>query len=174
MHKEVDLRFVFGHTPLEYRDTLHLIAEGKVDCAPMITGVVGLDGVANAFDALKDPEQHAKILVDPGRRGSFPVPVRRCVSRARSSSSARIGTPRLQDCTPCATQSFRTSMISATVAPAARAPLMWRRVPGAYRCVYEASNATLSNSTSFALMTPLAYTGMAVAKNWSVHAGSSA
>lgn len=65
IHKEIDLRFVFGHSPLEYRDTLHLIADGKVNCEPMITGVVGLDGVAGAFDALKDPEQHAKILIDP-------------------------------------------------------------------------------------------------------------
>lgn len=75
LHKEVDVRFAFGHTPLEYRDTVHLIAEGKVNCAPMITGIVGLDGVANAFDALKDPEQHAKILVDPGSRATSPVPV---------------------------------------------------------------------------------------------------
>ena len=65
IHKEIDLRFVFGHSPLEYRDTLHMIAEGKVNCAPMITGTVGLEGVANAFDALKDPEKHAKILIDP-------------------------------------------------------------------------------------------------------------
>lgn len=65
IHKEIDLRFVFGHSPLEYRDTLHMIAEGKVDCAPMITGTVGLHGVASAFDALKDPERHAKILIDP-------------------------------------------------------------------------------------------------------------
>ncbi len=65
IHKEIDLRFVFGHSPLEYRDTLHMIADGKVNCAPMITGVVGLAGVANAFDALKDPEKHAKILIDP-------------------------------------------------------------------------------------------------------------
>ena len=65
IHKEIDLRFCFGHSPLEYRDTLHMIAEGKVNCASMITGVVGLDGVANAFDALKDPERHAKILIDP-------------------------------------------------------------------------------------------------------------
>jgi threonine dehydrogenase-like Zn-dependent dehydrogenase len=63
--KEVDLRFVFGHTPLEYRDTVHMIADGKLNCAPLITGSVGLDGVAGAFDALRDPEQHAKILVDP-------------------------------------------------------------------------------------------------------------
>ena len=65
IHKEIDLRFVLGHTPLEYRDTLHMIAEGKVNCGPMITGTVGLDGVADAFDALKDPEKHAKILIDP-------------------------------------------------------------------------------------------------------------
>ena len=65
IQKEVELRFVFGHSPLEYRDTVHLIAEGKVNCAPMITGTVGLDGVAGAFEALGDPERHAKILVDP-------------------------------------------------------------------------------------------------------------
>lgn len=65
IHKEIDLRFVFGHSPLEYRDTLHMIAEGKVDCAPMITGKVGLAGVAGAFDALRDPGLHAKILVAP-------------------------------------------------------------------------------------------------------------
>jgi threonine dehydrogenase-like Zn-dependent dehydrogenase len=70
IHKEIDLRFVFGHSPLEYRDTLHMIAEGKVDCAPMLTGVVGLEGVENAFDALRDPERHAKILINPKLAGT--------------------------------------------------------------------------------------------------------
>jgi threonine dehydrogenase-like Zn-dependent dehydrogenase len=65
--KEVDLRFVFNHTPLEYRDTLHLIAEGKLGCAPLITGEVGLDGVAGAFDELATPERHAKILINPAQ-----------------------------------------------------------------------------------------------------------
>ena len=31
INKEIDLRFVFGYTPLEFRDTLHMLAEGKVD-----------------------------------------------------------------------------------------------------------------------------------------------
>ena len=75
IHKEIDLRFVFGHSPLEFRDTLHMIADGKVDCAPLLTGVVGLDGVAIAFDALKDPEQHAKILIDPVSAATQPVAV---------------------------------------------------------------------------------------------------
>ena len=32
-----DLRFVLGHTPLEFRDTLHMLADGKVNVAPLIT-----------------------------------------------------------------------------------------------------------------------------------------
>jgi threonine dehydrogenase-like Zn-dependent dehydrogenase len=75
IHKEIDVRFIFGHSPLEFRDTVHLIAWGKVDCAPLVTGIVGLDGVANAFDALADPELHAKILIDPTRSERSPVPV---------------------------------------------------------------------------------------------------
>jgi threonine dehydrogenase-like Zn-dependent dehydrogenase len=65
INKEIDLRFVIGYTPLEFRDTLHMLAEGRVDPRPLITGTVGLDGVADAFDALADPEAHAKILIDP-------------------------------------------------------------------------------------------------------------
>jgi threonine dehydrogenase-like Zn-dependent dehydrogenase len=65
INKEIELRFVLGYTPLEFRDTLHMLADGKVDPAPLVTGVVGLAGVERAFDALGDPERHAKILIDP-------------------------------------------------------------------------------------------------------------
>lgn len=75
IHKEIDLRFSMGHTPLEYRDTVHMIAEGRVNCAPLVTGIVGLDGVASAFDALRDPETHAKILIDPASAAWSPGPV---------------------------------------------------------------------------------------------------
>jgi len=65
INKETDLRFVLGYTPAEFRRALHLLAEGEVDPTPLVTGTVGLDGVAGAFDALGDPETHAKVLVDP-------------------------------------------------------------------------------------------------------------
>lgn len=74
INKEIDLRFVLGYTPLEFHDALHLLAEGKVNAEPIITGVVGLGGVANAFDALKDPETHAKILIDPKSTSEVPEP----------------------------------------------------------------------------------------------------
>ena len=61
INKEIEMQFVLGYTPLEFRDSLHMIAEGKIDCSPLITGIVGLNGVTNAFSALRDPELHAKI-----------------------------------------------------------------------------------------------------------------
>ncbi|MFL6060011.1 MAG: zinc-binding dehydrogenase [Marmoricola sp.] len=74
INKEIDLRFVLGYTPLEFHDALHLLADGKVDAEPLVTGVVGLEGVAGAFEALKDPETHAKILIDPSSGATSPQP----------------------------------------------------------------------------------------------------
>lgn len=72
INKEIDLRFVLAYTPLDFRDTLHLLAEGKVDPSPLITGTVGLDGVAAAFDALAVPGRHAKVLIDPASDATAP------------------------------------------------------------------------------------------------------
>ena len=71
--KEIDLRFVLGYTPLEFRDALYMLADGKVDVTPLITGTVGLNGVEKAFDALGDPEAHAKILIDPKSDTAVPT-----------------------------------------------------------------------------------------------------
>ncbi len=72
MGKEIDIRFVFGYTPLEFRDTLHMLADGKLDASALVTGTVGLDGVETAFQALGDPEKHAKIMIDPASAATAP------------------------------------------------------------------------------------------------------
>lgn len=69
INKEIELRFVLGYSPLEYRDALHLLADGKIHPGCMITGTVGLDGVEGAFAALGNPELHAKILINPNHQG---------------------------------------------------------------------------------------------------------
>lgn len=74
VNKELDLRFVLGYTPLEFRDTLHLLASGRVDPSPLLTGTVGLEGVEAAFEALGSPEEHAKILIDPTLPGAGITP----------------------------------------------------------------------------------------------------
>jgi threonine dehydrogenase-like Zn-dependent dehydrogenase len=63
--KELNIQFVLGYDPNEFAECLRAIAEGDLPVAPLITGEVGLDGVAGAFDALADPDQHCKILVVP-------------------------------------------------------------------------------------------------------------
>lgn len=72
INKEIDLRFVLGYTPLEFRDTLHMLAEGDIDPRPLITGTVGLEGVDTAFKALGNPDIHAKILIDPHSTAATP------------------------------------------------------------------------------------------------------
>lgn len=65
--KELSLQFVLAYTPEEFSRSLHLLAEGKVDAGALITSKVGLDGVKGAFEALANPEQHTKILIEPWR-----------------------------------------------------------------------------------------------------------
>jgi threonine dehydrogenase-like Zn-dependent dehydrogenase len=65
INKELNLQFVLGYAPDEFADTLRNIAEGNINVAPLITGKVGVEGVAKAFEDLASPEQHAKILVEP-------------------------------------------------------------------------------------------------------------
>jgi threonine dehydrogenase-like Zn-dependent dehydrogenase len=63
--KQLNMQFVLGYTQQEFTQSLHHIAEGKIDVSPLITGTVGLGGVNDAFAELANPEKHAKVLVDP-------------------------------------------------------------------------------------------------------------
>ncbi len=63
--KQLNVQFVLAYTGQEFAESLHHIAEGKVDVTPLITGTVGLSGVNEAFAELANPERHAKVMVDP-------------------------------------------------------------------------------------------------------------
>ena len=69
--KEIAVQFVLAYTAEEFAETLRALTEGEIDGRPLITGRVGVDGVAKAFDALGEPDAHAKILVEPWRRGGL-------------------------------------------------------------------------------------------------------
>ncbi len=63
--KELNLQFVLYYTPEEFAEALAAVASGQLDWQPLVTGTVGLEGIAGAFSALEDPETHAKIMIDP-------------------------------------------------------------------------------------------------------------
>ncbi len=63
--KNLTLKFVMGWTAAEFEQSLHHLAEGRIDGETLVTGQVDLDGVPAAFDALGSPDEHVKILVRP-------------------------------------------------------------------------------------------------------------
>jgi threonine dehydrogenase-like Zn-dependent dehydrogenase len=64
--KELTIRSSYGTYPAAYAATLRDIAEGRIDAGSIITDVVGLDGLAGAFEDLSRPDAQAKIVVVPG------------------------------------------------------------------------------------------------------------
>jgi threonine dehydrogenase-like Zn-dependent dehydrogenase len=65
--KQIDIRFVVGFTPEEFSRSLKDIADGRIDAGSIITDVVGLDGVADAFQRLSDPHSQVKIAIEPSQ-----------------------------------------------------------------------------------------------------------
>lgn len=63
--KELNLQFVYAYDADEFAATLRALAEGDLDVAPMLTGRVGFDGVADAFEMLGAADQHVKVLIEP-------------------------------------------------------------------------------------------------------------
>jgi threonine dehydrogenase-like Zn-dependent dehydrogenase len=63
--KELDLRFSLFYSPEQFAQTFAHLAAGDFDVAPLFTGRVGLDGVADAFERLSSNPRDAKILLDP-------------------------------------------------------------------------------------------------------------
>lgn len=65
LNKENDVIFCFYYSAEEYARSLHHIAEGLIDVAPLLSRTVGLNEAANAFAALESGAEDIKIIVDP-------------------------------------------------------------------------------------------------------------
>ena len=65
VNKELNVQYVLGYTVREFHETLHHIADGRLDVGPIVTHTVGLDGVAGAFDDLARPDAQGKVVVRP-------------------------------------------------------------------------------------------------------------
>ncbi|MCK9544538.1 MAG: zinc-binding dehydrogenase [Novosphingobium sp.] len=60
---ELEIVFAMNYSPGEFGATLADIADGRIDTAAMLTGIVPPEGVEQAFADLRDGERHAKIMV---------------------------------------------------------------------------------------------------------------
>lgn len=64
--KEASLHFVLAYEKDDFQYTVDMLAQGRIDPAPMVTDRVGLSEVPAVFDALAQPGERAKVLVRPG------------------------------------------------------------------------------------------------------------
>ena len=63
--KEIELRFSFGYSPGEFAATLNHLADGVPGADLLVTSSVPLTEAPSAFDRLRTPGEHGKILVTP-------------------------------------------------------------------------------------------------------------
>jgi threonine dehydrogenase-like Zn-dependent dehydrogenase len=63
--KEIEFRFSFGYTPAEFAATLDRLGAGVPGADLLVTSSVDLAGAPGAFETLRAPGEHGKILVRP-------------------------------------------------------------------------------------------------------------
>lgn len=66
MMKELVVRFVVAYEKADFDMIAGLMAMDKLDVTHMCTGTVGFDAFADAFESLRTPNAHCKIMLDPG------------------------------------------------------------------------------------------------------------
>jgi 2-desacetyl-2-hydroxyethyl bacteriochlorophyllide A dehydrogenase len=62
--KELQLQFVLGYRPADFDYVIAMIASDRVDVAPMITDVIALDALPDAFEALRKPVHQCKVMLE--------------------------------------------------------------------------------------------------------------
>ena len=68
INKELNLQFVLGYSGEEYASTLRHIAEGQIMTDPLITGTVGIEGVARHSKTCTRLSSTRKLLWNPSTK----------------------------------------------------------------------------------------------------------
>lgn len=62
--KELRLQFVLAYGKPDFAFTLDMLAAGRLDASPLVTDFVGLEGLPEAFEALRQPGGQCKVLLE--------------------------------------------------------------------------------------------------------------
>ncbi|MFL5285140.1 MAG: zinc-binding dehydrogenase [Rhodopila sp.] len=66
--KELRLQFVLGYVPDDFALSLDLLASGRSDTDAMVSSIVSFSELPEVFEALRRPNPHGKVLLDPTRQ----------------------------------------------------------------------------------------------------------
>jgi threonine dehydrogenase-like Zn-dependent dehydrogenase len=62
--KELELQFVLGYRPADFDYVIEMIASDRIDVSYMITDLVDLNGLPDAFEALRKPAHQCKVMLE--------------------------------------------------------------------------------------------------------------
>ncbi len=62
------MNYVFGYRRADFAFTIDMLAAGRLDPLPMLSGTVGFAGFSAAFEALKTSKHECKVVLEPGAR----------------------------------------------------------------------------------------------------------
>lgn len=62
--KELELQFVLGYRPADFDYVIAMIATDRVDVGHMVTDIVDLDTLPEAFEALRKPVHQCKVMLE--------------------------------------------------------------------------------------------------------------
>jgi 2-desacetyl-2-hydroxyethyl bacteriochlorophyllide A dehydrogenase len=63
--KELSIRFTIFYNRADFGYTIDMLRTGRIDPRPMITDLVGLDELPEAFEALRTPSTQCKVIIRP-------------------------------------------------------------------------------------------------------------
>ena len=60
--KELSIQFAIAYTRDDYETVITMLVQGRIDASAMVTGVVSLEDMPAAFEALRTPSDQCKVL----------------------------------------------------------------------------------------------------------------
>ena len=62
--KELTIQWAVGYDKEDFEFTIAMMLQGRIDASAMVTDVISLSAVPEAFEALKSPSHQCKVLID--------------------------------------------------------------------------------------------------------------
>lgn len=60
--KELQMQFAIAYTRDDFETVIAMLAQGRIDASPMVTDIISLDDMPDAFEALRNPSHQCKVL----------------------------------------------------------------------------------------------------------------
>ena len=60
--KELNIQFAMAYNRDDFETCIAMLGEGRIDVAPMVTDIVALDELPDAYEALRTPGHQCKVL----------------------------------------------------------------------------------------------------------------